>query len=532
MKSRLRTTLIAMPVVRALAGLVAMACLLASLGAQAQQQTAVSAPSWPCSFGVPTLSSTVPNDAIITDQPTMNCFAWQEFIALNWAAVPGKRGVADPNATAAQFGKPNTTPPTVWETYKDKTEVFLPGGAKPKPWNDPPPAPPCTTGANAAKALLNRPGTRVLSMSSAFGEFSLDETNQASGQWLADQNGNLVYYEIKLNQDEFNTIVGSGFYNASVQLQTAKTGANPTKGGAYQVKLPAGCNSGSCPNNGQPIVGAIELKAAWRILTDPRQYGRYLTSQAVLVNSTGACTTATMGLVGLHIIHKTVSQPQFIWATFEHVDNVSPDSPATFNNPFCQCQSSIPTACFKTAPTSTVYQNCLAKQTQGQGCTANTPPPYDTTSANCTAYPIQVARARPISNNSSDPVVATNAAARQLIVGANPQSVFQYYELVDVLWSGSPQNNYTNQPNQPGPIVPLSMSGATPDPAALPVANTTMETYVQQLTCLSCHVHASVPGGSYASDFSFILGDAQSPGVAATARPRRSLPKGLVTLQH
>jgi hypothetical protein len=239
-----------------------------------------------------------------------------------------------------------------------------------------------------------------------------------------------------------------------------------------------------------------------------------------------------MGLVGLHIIHKTVSQPQFIWATFEHVDNVPPASPATFNNSFCQCQTAIPDTCFKTAPTSTVYQNCLATQTQGQSCTANTPPPYNTTSANCTAYPIQVARARPISNNSSDPVVATNAAARQLIVGANVQSVFQYYQLVDVLWSGSPQNNYTNQPKQPGPAVPLSMSGATPDPAALPVANTTMETYVQQLTCLSCHVHASVPGGSYASDFSFILGDAQLPGVAATARPRRSLPKGLVTLQH
>jgi hypothetical protein len=79
------------------------------------------------------------------------------------------------------------------------------------------------------------------------------------------------------------------------------------------------------------------------------------------------------------------------------------------------------------------------------------------------------------------------------------------------------------------------MSGATPDPSALPVANTTMETYVQQHTCLYCHVHATVPGGNYASDFSFIMGDAQSPPsatAAITAQPRRSLPKGLVTLNH
>ena len=528
MQSWIKATRSAISVSIMLAGLVAIVNLLADRGLQAQPP----APAWPCSFDVPTVSSTIPNDASLSDQPTLNCFAWQEFIALNWAAAPGKRGVADPNATAAQFGAPNATAPTVWETYKDPSEVFLPGGVKPKAWDDPPPAPPCTAGTSAASALLNKPGTRVLSMLSAFGDFSLDETHQASGQWLADQNGNLVYYEIKLNQDEFNTIVGSGFYNASVQLQTAKTGANPTPGGAYQVKLPAGCNAGNCPNNGPPTVGAIELKAAWRILTDPSQYGRYLTSQAVLVSPTGSCSTATMGLVGLHIIHKTVSQPQFIWATFEQVDNVPPASPATFSNPSCQCQTAIPNACVKTAPQSTVYQNCGGNQQQGDNCTANVSPPYDTTSVSCAAYPIQVARSRPISNNSSDPVVATNTAARQLIVGANPQSVFQYYQLVDVLWSGSPQDNYTNQPHQPGPTVPLSMSGATPDPVALPVANATMETYVQGKTCLGCHVYAAVPDSNYASDFSFIMGRAQSPGIAATARPRRSLPKGLVTLQR
>ena len=75
----------------------------------------------------------------------------------------------------------------------------------------------------------------------------------------------------------------------------------------------------------------MELKAAWRVLTDPAQSSRYLTGQAVLVNN-GVCSTATVGLVGLHIIHKTVTQPQWIWATFEHVDNVPPASPATFTN--------------------------------------------------------------------------------------------------------------------------------------------------------------------------------------------------------
>jgi hypothetical protein len=543
--SRRKSILNAAQAAIALTILVAIAGLAAGRGLQAQSQTAAT-PQWPCNFNVPTVSPTIPNDATLSDQPTMNCFAWQEFIALNWAAASGQRGVADPSVTAAQFGAPNAMAPTVWETYKNQTEVFLARGAKPKPWNDPPPAPPCASGTNAALALLKKPGARVLFMTSAFGDFILDDTNQASGPWLADQNGNLVYYEIKLDKDEFDTIVQNGFYNGAVQNETASTGKNPTPGGQYQVKLPAGCNPGSCPNNGQARLGAIELKAAWRVLTDPTLYTRYLTSQAVLVNSAGACSNATMGLVGLHIIHKTVSQPQFVWATFEQVDNVPPASPATFSNSACQCQTAIPSSCFKTMETASPYQNCKAGQTQGQACTPNTPP-YDKTSASCPAYPTQVARKRPISNNSSDPVAATNTAAQNLIAGSNAQSVFQYYQLVDVLWSGSPQDSYTNTPGNPGPNPPLSMSGATPDPNALPVANSTMETYVQQMTCLSCHVFANVPPSTdcypnvppskncYASDFSFIMGDAQSPAearVAAALRPRRSLPEGLVKLQH
>ena len=492
---------------------------------------AAGSPNWPCSLGVPTVSSTIPNDSPLTDQPTMNCTAWQEFIALNWAAAPGKRGAPDPSVTPAQFGAPNATAPTVWETYKASSEVMLPGGATPKKWDDPPPPPPCS-GNPSARALLDNPRTRVLSMVSAFGEFSLDETTQASGQWLADQNGNIVYYEIKLNQDEFNTIVDNHFYNATVQETTASTGKNPA-GGAYQVKLPSGCLPGTCPNNGSPVLGAIEIKAAWRILTDPSRYSHYLTAQAVLVNN-GKCSTATMGLVGLHIIHKTITQPQFIWATFEQVDNLQLASPATFSNPSCKCQILIPNSC--SGSKTPLYENCLSTQKAGDNCTANTTPGYDAVSTGCAAYPIQVSRNLPIPNNSSDPVVATNTAAQQLITGANTGSVFQYYQLIDVLWSGSPQNNYTNQPGTPGPQVPLSMSGATPDPSALPVANATMETYVQRLTCLKCHVFAHTPPpktGTYATDFSFILGAAQSPVLAAAhEHERRNLPKGLVVLKH
>lgn len=489
---------------------IAVAIVVPSGSARAQP------PQWPCIFNQPVVNATVPNDAAISDQPTFNCFAWQEFIGLNWPAAAGQRGVPDPNATPADFGTPNATWQTVWETYKDPAEIFLAGGKQPQPWNSAPPPPNCVTTTAGAQAMLVKPGVRVLSALSAFGNFILDNTQQASGQWLADQKGNLIYYEIKVNKDEFDSIYNNGFYNADIQNKTAMTGVNPTPGGDHQVKLPA---------------GAIELKAAWRILTDPSHTSRYLTTQAVLKDPTGHCAQATIGLVGLHIIHKTPSQPQFVWATFEHVDNVPPAAPATFNNPGCTCQTAVTTAC---GGSKTPFQNCTSGQTQGQPCSTNVPPPSYPPSASCPDFPVQVTRSRPISDNSSDPVVATNKAAHALLIAANPKTVFQHYELVDVLWSTSPQDNYTNGVKQPGPTIPLSMSGATPDPNALPVANTTMETYVQGKTCLSCHVFAAIPAGNYASDFSFIFGHAKSPTKALAEAPevRRRLPEGLVRFHY
>src|ERR1041384_6406779 len=53
-------------------------------------------------------------------------FAWQEFIALNWPAVPqtgqlNTRDQPDPNAI---FGDPKYSGPLVWHTYRHKSEIF------------------------------------------------------------------------------------------------------------------------------------------------------------------------------------------------------------------------------------------------------------------------------------------------------------------------------------------------------------------------------------------------------------------------
>ena len=54
-----------------------------------------------------------------------------------------------------------------------------------------------------------------------------------------------------------------------------------------------------------------------------RQPDRFHTRQAFVLDPvTGKSKAVTVGLVGIHIVQKTPSRPQWIWTTFEQVDNL------------------------------------------------------------------------------------------------------------------------------------------------------------------------------------------------------------------
>jgi hypothetical protein len=73
--------------------------------------------------------------------------------------------------------------------------------------------------------------------------------------------------------------------------------------------------------------GSIALKAAWVEMTgfSAEQTKRIYSRPAYVFDpSTGACSRTTVGLIGLHIVQKTPSRPQWIWSSFEQVDDVPP----------------------------------------------------------------------------------------------------------------------------------------------------------------------------------------------------------------
>lgn len=69
------------------------------------------------------------------------------------------------------------------------------------------------------------------------------------------------------------------------------------------------------------------IKVAWLDMAGfpAEQVKRYYTRSAVMRQpGTGTCSRVTVGLVGLHIVQKTSSRPQWIWSSYEQIDNVPP----------------------------------------------------------------------------------------------------------------------------------------------------------------------------------------------------------------
>lgn len=216
-------------------------------------------------------------------QAAFDRYSWLTFIALNWPASPQDRG--QPNCSQPLDG----SGPRVWQTYKTANEVFLPGARDPGPWNQ----------GYTAKGTSQT----IRQIAKATRSTAIDADQEAVGGWLIDQRKNPTYFQMWVNKPWYNYVVDNAFYNKD-------NFSNRTR-----ITLPD---------------RAMELKSAWRILTADDASARYITQTAEVATfdeqgqPTGNTQTVTLGLVGLHIIVKAPGYPQWIWATFEHLDNVPP----------------------------------------------------------------------------------------------------------------------------------------------------------------------------------------------------------------
>ena len=428
------------------------------VGALALAVVAVS-PAWG-QAPVPVInSSVVPTDVSIPagfpGNPIafFDDYSWRTFIALVWPGEKNQRGVPDTTKTVDGAG------PRVFETYKSLEEVFHVDGSAPTAFNafDPPKYNPC--GVQKAWGDLTL---------GSFSKFS--NLDQAGFGFLVgpliSQNKNYVRFLTLYNQTEFNEILTKQWY--------------------VRANLPATLTF--------PF-GSIDVKSSWIIMQNVRRPERFYTRPATVLDPvTGNCSTKTVGLVGLHIVQKTPSRPQWIWTTFEQVDNL-------FSEQFVQGQGKPPflggfvnDATFNFGP----FDKTPMPSTNPYHLNRVLTPP--------TAAPFNVVRVKPIHTSTQ----ATNAAYHAALKNADSSSVWQFYQLVMTQWPVAP-----NSPSTPG--TPMNtFPGLSPNDATA-FANATMETFDQgdiNTGCMSCHSTTQVH-----TDFVWSLNDHAFPIIAGSTTP-------------
>ena len=240
---------------------VAILAAIVLIGAGCQRSTTKPAPSTPAGPNIQQIEATLssPSAASAKAMSDPVAYAWLLFLYTNWPASGKVRSQPDPNR---KFGDPG---PVIWQTWKTSQDLYVTKGQTPLPWNQGP--------------VYQRPAL---------------QQQEIDGKVLKDDNGNPVMYEVRLNEDTFNYILGRGLYTQAGQLKLVK--------------------------GGQPVVfpePAMEIKASWRILDrvkDKDRITHYLTAKAVYNGK-----QVLLGLTGLHITSKAV--PEWFWCTFEQTEN-------------------------------------------------------------------------------------------------------------------------------------------------------------------------------------------------------------------
>ena len=398
----------------------------------------------------PPLSPNVPHDidtrGVPNNLPAMQAafdrFSWQSFVALAWPARAD--GTPDPGRTIGQGGDASS----VFERWPMAEDVFVPPSTLPAPWGSPPHVPAACAAATRVFTMFTKAPATPAGVVSEFAQ-------ALSTGPLVDRNGEFVRYAVQLSRDAFDFIVNNRLYVPDAQ------------GRFGTIAFPAGTLTGD-------RIGAITTKAAWKVLGAGDDRSRFHRTTAWVYTPAGdgvpeSCVQKDLGLVGFHIAHKTQSRPQWIWSTFEQVDNAPPATApraATFYNPSCT----------------------------GAACTPNVAvsPPWDPSKP---GTPTQVTRVTPI----ADGTAAVNAQWQAALRSVDSSSPWQYYELVATQW-----------PTRPGDTKGIGM------PAPQVVANTVIETFIQSggrgaaSSCALCHRGATVFGSSKAADYSYLLLRAQA----------------------
>lgn len=386
------------------------------------------------------------NDRILAAQREFDILSWQAFLALNTPVTADQDPAPGPPPSSA---RPR------WTFWVPSQAIFLPAGAKPAPWAE-----------NVLSYQSN--GLQMVKSKAAWRQEASPQDNfQAFSGPLIDQNGKWVRYEALVNRPEFDYIVNNQLYSLDGQIEFSRREEH---------------NAVDFPINQGKRHGAIEIKLAWKEMGAHDDPSRFYT-QEVKIKVSGppgpdgkpVFRQARVGLVGMHISMHTASSPEWIWSTFEQIDNVRSNplaggghSHINFNDP--------------AKPGEPVNQLAPKNAEIKYNSTINALV-YTTWYEKLSTTPTQATRVvvptQPGLNDLDADIAGEVAALNQQVQALLRRngSVFQYYELIGTQWPLHP-----NAPAYTGGegSAPESIAHKVPgDMVPTFLINTTMETYFQ-----------------------------------------------------
>jgi len=407
--------------------------------------------------GKPKANTTSPDPCeIFETQKMFDLFSWQAFVGLNWPADDKGNPLS---------GKIGSSPKSqrVWETYLSPSQIFKKGGTEPDAWGTP-------EGVRGLKAASKH--THILDeVDEAF--FNLETAMPP----ITDLNNAYVRYEIRINEAEYNYIKHNKLHSVAGQkkfISDEKTVSFPE--GALTPK---------------PSYGAMELKVAWKKMGKGDDPSKFHTIVPVVEQPFAPghkpITGEVYGMVGFHIMVRTKSAPQWIWATFEHVDN----------GPVVDLRKGVPSKV--TASGDYNFWNAKGERSFG----GFDPDVYQKLSSMKSApnyyepiterNPSQITRVITDNNAVSESkwTKNLNKVMQEKLKG----TVWENYRLISTQWP--------SDPTAPG----------AGNPAPVSLGNPVMETYMQvNGSCMGCHNGATFGGDdkkSQNANFSFMLQRAQ-----------------------
>lgn len=242
------------------------------------------------------------------------------------------------------------------------------------------------------------------------------------GATIYDQNGNVVYYEVRFSRD--------------------------------QCALPSDAKMFPA--------GTTEIKVSYRVIKDADK-ANYVWINADINGDGKIEPNELLGMVGFHLVKSTALHPEFVWATFEHKLNVPEcQSPPDTSKDY----SFISDACAAQLPNSVDPKTCnLNSATPGTVLSGGTPTQicrvyHDSSKPGDNQYDSNVSDIDQLNAQLTGPTGFITA-----LPADNSLAVLKNYMLVGALWENDITQPSSNLGNQRGSIQ---------------LANSTMETTFQQ----------------------------------------------------